>query len=72
MTENVITPEDKREVLNEVVIGGLSVSEDGTITGYIRKSAKEDINFEELMEESDRVIGKAKLSFQKAKGDHEL
>ena len=67
MSNNVITPEDKREVLSELTIGGLSISEDGKINGYINKDIRENIDFDELMEESDRVIGQATISFQKEK-----
>lgn len=71
MGKNIITPDDKREVLNEVVIGGLTVTEDGKVNGYIKKEVREHINFDELFEESDRVKGKARLSFQKTTDEHE-
>jgi len=65
MSNNVITPEDKGEVLRELTIGDLSISEDGKINGYINKDIRENIDFDELMEESDRVIGRATISFEK-------
>ena len=67
MTDSVITPEDKREVLKQVTVGDLTISEDGKINGYIKKDVREHIDFDELMDKSDRVIGEATISFQKEK-----
>lgn len=71
MSNNVITPEDKREVLNKVTVGKLTVTEEGKINGYIPVGIREDINFDELMEEADVVEGTASISFKKTKNQDE-
>lgn len=67
MTDNVITPEDKREVLKQITIGNISVSKDGKVNGYIPVGIREDTDFNELMEEADKVEGSVTISFKKMK-----
>lgn len=68
MTEqNINTSQGKQEVIKQIKIGDLTVSEDGTITGYIPVEAREHIDFQELMEEADQVTGVAAISFLKDK-----
>lgn len=67
---NLVTPSDKRDVLAQIEIGNLTISEDGKISGYIRKDQRDELDFDELMQEADRVIGSATISFQKFKDGH--
>lgn len=62
---DITEPEDKRKVLEKMQIGGLTVSEDGKINGYIKKEIRENIDFKELFEEADNIRGKATIQFEK-------
>jgi len=72
MRQNIITPDDRREVLKKIEVGGLTIKDNGKVYGYIKKEIQEQIDFDELIEKSDAVKGKAVISFQEAKNGHEL